>query len=194
MRRKISESFLGFCQDGVMKSVEREKMCISCEGRIPIDAEVCHYCASKQSGAGLQNSFQAPIFQHQSLEDSLTSLYTPPYQGKRPQFSINPNTESAPSYSYDEEEASPYKSVKPERETIFKASVDEEEKAASKNSLWPTAFLLGGAHFSILGLMQLFFSKNGILRLEWDANYWFFYCLIGIPLLYFGYKKLKTVG
>nr|NGX47902.1 hypothetical protein [Chlamydiota bacterium] len=77
------------CHDEAMKSMDQEKMCISCDGRIPFDAEVCPYCASKQSGAGMQNSFQAPIFQNQSLEDSLTSLYTPPYQGKRPQFTQN---------------------------------------------------------------------------------------------------------
>lgn len=176
-----------------MKSVEREKICISCEGRIPLDAEVCHYCATKQSGAGLQNSFQAPIFQHQSLEDSLTSLYTPPYQGKRPQFSINQNPEPTPSFSY-EEAPSLYKSVKPDRNPILGTTMEKEEaEGGSKSSLWPTALLLGGVHFSILGLMQLFFSKNGILRLEWDANYWFFYCLIGAPLLYFGIKKVKKI-
>lgn len=174
--------------------MEKEKMCISCEGRIPFNSEVCPYCASKQSGTGMQNSFQAPIFQHQSLEDSLTSLYTPPYQGKRPQFTLNPTPDPQQSSLYDEE-PSHYKAVKPEMNPLLDTNMEEDSMEAKSNtsSLWPTALLLSGAHFSILGLMQLFFSKNGILRLEWDANYWFFYFLVGIPLLYFGYKKVKAL-
>nr|NGX48283.1 hypothetical protein [Chlamydiota bacterium] len=135
-------------------------------------------------------SFQAPIFQNQSLEDSLTSLYTPPYQGKRPQFTQNAPSE--PDLIY--EEPPMYKEVteRPEMNPLLGATVDEEE-TASKSSLLPTVLLFAGANFSILGFMQLFFSKNGILRLEWDANYWFFYCLLGLPLLYFGYKKVKNL-
>ncbi len=186
---KKSESLIKLCQDEDMKSTDREKMCISCEGRIPFDAEICSYCASKQSGGGIQNSFQTPIFQNQSLEDSLTSLYTPPYQGKRPQFAQSTTSQPDPT---EEDEHPMYKEVteRPEMNPLLGATVDEEE-APPRSSLIPTTLLFAGANFSLLGLMQLFFSKNGILRLEWDANYWFFYCLFGIPLLYFGLKKIK---
>jgi len=172
-----------------MSTTEKEKICVSCEGRIAFDAEVCPYCATKQSGA--QNSYQAPIFQNQSLEDSLTSLYTPPYQGKRPQF----GQAETPEYEEEEEEPSMYKSVteKPELNPLMGATVEETEEP-QKSSLWPTAFLLGGTQITILGLMQLLFSKNGTLKLEWNANYWFFYLILGAPLLYFGYKKLKELN
>ena len=68
-----------------------------------------------------------------------------------------------------------------------------EEEAPQKSSFVPTAFLLGGVHFAVIGLMQLLFSKNGVLRLEWDANYWFFYFLASAPLFYFGMKKIKQL-
>jgi len=178
-----------FCEDKGMTTTEKEKMCVSCEGRIPFDSEVCPYCAVKQSGSS-QNSFQAPIFENQSLEDSLTSLYTPPYQGKRPQFGQQSQTQPEQSY----EEPSMYKEVteKPEMNPLLGAIVEDEEMPP-KSSLIPTTLLFAGANITLIGLMQLFFSKNGVLRLEWNANYWFFFCLIGIPLLYFGFKKVKTL-
>jgi len=177
-----------------MKSVEREKMCISCEGRIPFSADVCPYCAAHQGQQPAQNSFQAPIFQNQSLEDSLTSLYTPPYQGKRPRFDAPIEEEPVPTTpTMDYQQEMPlYKSVteKPRLDPLMGATTHEEE-APQRSSFVPTALLLGGAYFAVIGLMQLFFSKNGVLRLEWNANYWFFYFLVSAPLFYFGAKKIK---
>lgn len=172
-----------------MKSSEKEKICISCEGRISFSTEVCPFCAHHQTQAKAQPSFQTPIFQHQSLEESLTSLYTPPYQGKRPHFVTGEeSTHELPMVN----EHLHYKEVNGKtRSDPLLTTVDEEP--ASKSSFWPTLFLIAGANVFILGLMQLFFSKNGILRLEWDANYWFFYCLLGAPLLYFGYRKINEL-
>lgn len=180
-----------------MKSAEKEKMCVSCEGRIPFDADICPYCATDQNVSKLHNSFQAPLFQNQSLEDSLTSLYTPPYQGKRPQFS-QPSQEDAlepPPMPLYREEAPMYKEVteRQQKDPLLGATVEYEEEVQT-SSLWPTFFLLLGANVFLLGLMQLFFSQNGIFCLEWNANYWFFYCLLGGPALFYGYKKLKTLG
>lgn len=176
-----------------MKSTEKEKMCSTCDGMIPFDVDNCPYCGTEQN-ARQQNSFQTPIFKTQSLEDSLTSLYTPPYMGKRPQFGQQPEIsthEETPMTSYNN--APIYKEVteKPQMNPLLGATVEEEE-ASPQNSFFCTLLLTLGANFCILGLIQLFFSKNGILRLEWNANYWFFYCLIGAPLIYFGMKKLKT--
>lgn len=167
-----------------MKSIEKEKMCVSCEGRIPLDTEVCPFCATHQRATSVQNSFQAPIFQNQSLEDSLTSLYTPPYQGKRPQFDTQ---------SLKEPEMPLYKEVteRPEMDRPLIDSSGEDEEVPRKGSFLPTILLTAGAQFAVIGLMQLFFSKNGVLRLEWDANYWFFYFLASAPLFYFGFQKMK---
>jgi hypothetical protein len=166
-----------------MKTVDKEKMCLSCEGRIPLNAEKCSYCGAEQ-----KNSYRAPIFQNQSLEDSLTSLYTPPYQGKRPQFTKT--EEPQPLQSLEPM----YKDVteQPQMESMIGSTVKEEEEQ-KKSSLWPTALLFAGANFLFLGLLQLLFSKNGVLRLEWNAHYWFLYCILSAPCLFFGYKKFKEL-
>ncbi len=178
-----------------MKSTEKEKMCSTCDGMIPYESDHCPYCGTEQTPR-MQNSFQAPLFQTQSLEDSLTSLYTPPYMGKRPQFGQESETatrQEPPMTSYNN--APIYKQVteKAQINPLLGATVEEDE-APPKNSFLCTLLLTLGANFSIVGLIQLFFSKNGILRLEWNANYWFFYCLIGAPLIYFGMKKLKDLS
>jgi hypothetical protein len=177
----------------MMKSAEKEKMCMSCEGRIPFNAEVCPYCASDQTTSSMHNSFKAPLFQSQSLEDSLTSLYTPPYQGKKPLFS-QPLQEEVFSHEVDEDSHHLYREVKsrPEMNPLIGATAQEEE-AVHESSLWPTFLLIGGTNFAILGLIQLFFSKNGVLALEWNANYWFLHCLISAPLLFYGYRKLRNL-
>ena len=181
------------CQYEGMSARDKEKLCSSCEGRIPWHTARCPYCGTEQQ-TGMGKAFQAPLFRQQSLEDSLTSLYTPPYQGKRPQFpQMHDELEEG---SHEEEESEPpfYKSVseRPTLDPLFGATVEEEEKS-SKGSFLPILFLFGGLQFLLLGLMQLFFSKNEILRLEWNANYWFLYCLIGGPLLYLGMKKLRSL-
>ncbi|MBS0629590.1 MAG: hypothetical protein JSS30_05120 [Verrucomicrobia bacterium] len=167
-----------------MKTTDKEKMCLSCEGRIPLNADKCSYCGAEQ-----KNAYRAPIFQNQSLEDSLASLYTPPYQGKRPQFT-KPQ-ESQQDLLHNTQPL--YKEI-PENPTMDPLiSADAQEEAPTKSSLWPTVLLFAGANFLFLGLMQLFFSKNGVLHLEWDAHYWFLYCIVAAPCLFFGYKKFKQL-
>jgi len=179
-----------------MKSAEREKICYNCEGRIALDAETCPYCASDQTRSSMQNSFQTPIFQNQSLEDSLTSLFTPPYQGKRPQFSEPTHQEEENQSMPVQEEMPLYREVteKPQMDPMMGAPKPESQEEPSQNALLPTILLVIGANLFILGMMQLIFSKDGFLRLEWDASNWFFYCLIGAPLLYFGYKKYRALS
>jgi hypothetical protein len=47
-----------------MKTKDRQKMCLNCDARIPLEADQCPFCAYSST---------------QALHQSLTSLYTPPY-------------------------------------------------------------------------------------------------------------------
>lgn len=178
-----------------MKPTEKEKLCFNCEGRIPRHADICPFCGTDQTINKVQNSFQAPLFQTQSLKDSLTSLYTPPYQGKRPQFT----QPSLPVEEVSEPEPTPdhsmYRDVThkhPMKDPLIGATVENDTPSSSPSSLWPVIFLITGVNLLILGLMQVLFAKNGILHLEWDASYWFIYCLLSAVLLFLGIKKLRS--
>lgn len=72
-------------------------------------------------------------------------------------------------------------------------SPTSESKREDAGSFMPLLFILVGANLFTLGLMQCFFSENGLLSLEWKSEYWFLYCLIAAPLIYFGLRKAKTL-
>lgn len=177
-----------------MKTSEKQKMCPNCEGRIALEAEVCPFCAQEQIVQKENNAFQAPLFQNQSLQDSLTSLYTPPYSGKRPLFSQDLKKET-PTFK----ENAMYKNVTDEKfqdpmKAISAAAANDIETQEEESSLWSTVLMVAASNFLVLGLLQLFFSENGLLKLEWDGSYWFIYCLLALPLFYLGIKKMKKLG
>ena len=62
-----------------MMDKERQKMCSSCDGRIPVEALHCPYCATEQSS----NAFEKNYLQQKALQDSLLSFYPPPYSLKK---------------------------------------------------------------------------------------------------------------
>lgn len=185
-----------------MVAKEKEKLCIQCEGRIPLHTDICPYCASDQNSG--RKSFHSPLFQHQSLQESLTSLYTPPYQGKVPQFDTTapgaaPRTHpepaaQEPSFSY--EKTAQYKDVTPlysqEPSGSNETTEPEEPTETTKSSLWPSLCLTLGTFLFLMGFMQMAFGQNGILRMEWNAKYWFFYLFFSIPCFFAGVKQLKN--
>lgn len=160
-----------------MKPLEKQKMCPNCEGRVPLEAEICPYCAHEIGAQAAKP--QSPLFQSQTLEDSLASLYKPPYQSKPVEEApmprtLPPKSLEASLYGHQEEEQA-------------------EPQKAKKSSLLPTILLMLASQLFILGFLQLFFATDGIVRLEWDASNWFFYCLLAAPLFYFGWKKLQEI-
>ncbi|NNM43685.1 MAG: hypothetical protein HKM07_05025 [Chlamydiae bacterium] len=161
------------------KGTEKQKICGNCDGRIPWEAAQCLYCGADVSKQLNMESvpYQATLFKHQSLEDSLTNLYKPPYGGG----STTTSTYSKPKEAVQERVM---------EETMIKENTISEVDQTTKNTLWSILFLSAGANLFILGLLQLFFSNGGILRLEWNAHYWFVYSLLSLPILYFGIKKL----
>lgn len=171
-----------------MKPKDLQKMCSQCDGRIPIDATECPYCGTEQT---LESKFSAkaePMSHHQSLNDSLSSLYAPPYSAKNTSSFMEEKkdfTLKKPSYT---QEYSPTAQPTPPIKTEA-----EEETETAKSTFWPILLLSIGTNLLLIGLLQLFFSDNGRLTLEWDSSYWFLYCLISLPLFYFGIKKVNSL-
>jgi hypothetical protein len=172
-----------------VKPVDRQKICSHCDGRIAIEAENCPYCGTLSSTQE-EAVAPAPLFDHKSIQDSLTTLYSPPYSNK-----------SSPIMKQDKDKNKPKPFVKESHENQLNASlgkfnysssapvIETEEKVEEKSSFTPLLLMLLGGNLLIIGLLQFFFSESGILRLEWQSKYWFIYCLIAVPALYMGYKK-----
>ncbi len=166
-------------------------MCTNCDGRIPFDAEVCPYCAADLSKASPQAG-NAKELHHQSLQDSLTSLYTPPYAGK------NTNLMNAFSKPQPLKEPMAENRLSPSHVALGSPTIPmdstPQQADEGRSSFWPILLLSMGANLLTVGLLQLFFSDNGFLRLEWNSSYWFAYCLGSVPLFLYGFKKINQTA
>jgi len=178
---------------------DRQKMCTNCDGRIPLDAEVCPYCAADVKGL-LAPAFSVKELHHQTLQDSLTSVYTPPYA--KHSNSLSQSSEKKEVFHFNK--AEPLKEPMVEKRfnpitpplgspTIPIESAADSNEEQTKNGFWPLLLLSIGTNLLTLGLLQLFFSDNGFLRLEWDSHYWYVYCLAALPLFFFGFKKANVL-
>lgn len=62
--------------------------------------------------------------------------------------------------------------------------------SGTKTDVLPLLFVLAGSLLFIFSLVLLLFSDDGLLKLVWNANYWFLYFLISLPLLFLGWRFL----
>lgn len=180
-----------------MQSKDRQKMCPQCDGRIPLEAELCPYCATEQ--AAQPSEEDAQFYRQQSLQDSLTALHSPLYSAKNSGY-MHSDVKQGSTFM---KQTDSFKGVIPEKRFHSSAPLgipsippqmqEEQQLAEEKTSFWPILFLAVGANLLVLGLLQLFFSDNGLLRLEWDSTYWFVYCLAALPLVFLGYKKASLL-
>lgn len=187
-----------------MKQVDRTKVCWNCEAEVNYEATYCPFCGTDLLTSSIDKVGQ-PIqqdhkFSDQTLQESLASLYKPPYSVRNRQGLGVP----------DEREESSYVEAEPQKQDPFFQSDEQEEiqeapmipeegiqsteeidETRGSGNVLPLLFLMIGAHLFILGALLLFCSKNGTVTLEWSSRFWFLYCLMSTPLLYFGSKMLN---
>lgn len=140
-------------------------MCPNCDGRIAYDATQCPYCFA---------TLQVPLDTNQgSLFSLQDSLYAPPYK------SVTPTPE----------EKKPMPPASRAEAAILTPEAAEE--TTEVKAFWPILLLTLGINLFTFGLLQFFFSDNGIVKLEISSSFWFLYMLVSIPLFYLGFKKAE---
>lgn len=184
-----------------MKQMDRTKVCWNCEADVSYEATYCPFCGTDLLTTSAESAPQEPKvdakFSDQSLQESLASLYKPPYSVRNRQGFGVP----------DEREEVPYKQAEPAKEDPLFQPYDQiesqetfvapeepatqEEEITRRGNILPLLFLMIGAHLFVLGALLLFCSREGVVTLEWSSRFWFVYCLISFPLLYFGVRHLK---
>jgi len=161
-----------------MKPKRRLKLCMNCDGQVDLDVIVCPYCGSDlledttSEEAMSRSAYDSP-HKTLSLQETLSSLYPPPYQPRQTTYDAHDEMEE----EYEDERV--------------EEPIEEEEK---RGVFGPTLLFSLGMNLFLLGLFLFFFSEKGAVTLKWDAHYWFIYFLSSIPLVYFGYKKLSKAG
>ena len=144
-----------------MKTKKRQKLCYNCEGDVDLDVIVCPFCA-----ADLRE--EKPEQRNLLREDP--SLHT------KAQDSLYPP--SSPPRVRQEE-------------LLQEEMIQSDEEDQKKSPYMPIFLLALGSQLLLLGVFMLFFSKDGVFTLKWDAHFWYFYVLSSIPLFIFGLKSLK---
>ncbi|HEU64134.1 MAG: hypothetical protein KR126chlam4_00037 [Candidatus Anoxychlamydiales bacterium] len=162
---------------------ELTKMCPSCDGSISMDAIFCPYCGSNvfEKNEDLPDKKTEDDVKSLSYEETLSSLYPPPYKPKAIQTATS---------KYYEEENDVEKDEDENQEKLEKKNISEKNE---KNALIPTALFWLGINILVFSVLLLVFSQNGVLYLKWNAKFWFLYSIISIPLVYFGFKGLKNL-
>lgn len=190
-----------------MKQVDRTKACWNCEADVSFEATYCPFCGTDLLTSSIEKPTQAPKqdrkFSDQTLQESLASLYKPPYSVRNRQGLGVPDEREESSYiSTEAQKQDPlFQSSYEAQEEAEKAppmvpeggieSMDEADEVTKRGSVLPLLFLMIGAHLFMLGALLLFCSQNGKVVLEWSSRFWFLYCALGLPILYFGNRLLK---
>lgn len=161
-----------------------------------MEALECKYCGSSfVKKATSKSAYQT--------EDSLASLYEPPYAPTRksPVYGIPEQEATAPSLHdpmarHYEEDSSNLRSSSKSRRPLKKSPLmrkgnkTEEEDDEESLQIGSLLLLSLGGHLFTLAWLLFFFSDHGKLVLEWKSKYWFVYLLLSLPLVYKGWKKL----
>lgn len=146
------------------------KLCIFCHAQVAMELKVCPFCRASFDKMYSGEEKSEPIVKKKILSpnESITSLYPPPYQPKMEK--IEEEIESK------------------QEEVIVKKS------SSNKLSLyWPILLFSIGMQLLVLGFFLLLFSKEGSLFLRWNSHFWYLYIILSLPMLGMGYKLFSNV-
>ncbi|MBN2478723.1 MAG: hypothetical protein JXA94_00690 [Parachlamydiales bacterium] len=170
-----------------MNQNERTKLCPSCDGMVAMEISICPYCGSSvfNKNEDFDSQILNPDVKSLSPEETLQSLYPPPYKPKV--------IDTRPGKEGGEEDDDEFEEDENGNDSNDEESQDEDERRSDKSSLLFTILLLLGVNIFVFSMLLLFFSENGSLTLSWNAKYWFLYSIFAMPLLLFGFKGLNKL-
>jgi len=183
-----------------MRQVDRTKICWNCEADVSCEVTYCPFCGTDLLPASFEASSpsakQDVNFSEKRLQESLASLYKPPYSVRNRQGLGVPDEREELSFTRTEPSKGnplfhPYEQEGGQQKLIKQEELKKNE-TPKKGAILPLLFFMVGAHLFILGMLLLFCSRDGVVTLEWTSHFWFVYCLVGSPFLYFGVRMLKN--
>ena len=151
-----------------MTKSEKKKLCWNCEGSVSRTIDNCPFC-------GVYLNPEESSSEEEAVEE-LKAPYVPSQESSR------------------EVPNAPYQPVTEEREAVLRfEAADEPYSPLFKEIVLPLLLLTSGAIAVLFAFLLLFFSVNGKLTLQWDAEFWYFYALAAGPLLFAGYYLLRPL-
>lgn len=162
-----------------------KRLCWNCDGSLSLHLTQCPYCGVDSSQVpphvsektGEKKAFSSFSTPYQNISNLDSSIPKPPYATEK--FYQNANvSEEEWNRALGEENEDPR---------------DEEEGVATfaKWDMIALLLLLPGVVLFLFGLALFFFSSDGLLTLEWNASFAYFYFLGSVPLLFLGWRALR---
>lgn len=174
-----------------------KQICWYCEGSVSAEALQCCFCGSELNKENKNSSLTETASSDSSststepaietpLDESLARLYKPPYL-IRERFA-SPAPIEKTDHTTHSTTTTPDKI---EEEEVFDVTSAPDEMG---NSDALSLLLLSlGVFLITLGLLLFFFAEEGSVTLQWNTNYWFLYCFLALPALYFGFRYLGKI-
>ena len=154
---------------------QKMRMCPFCEGTNPIDESSCKFCGS-------QFEVEKP-----KRQERVNHAHMPRDLGGNHQNS-NYQAPYSPSMAINEESVYYRENDTTEDEEDEEAYEEKEQGHIVSLTLLSTGFML-----LTLSMLLLFFAEHGRVVLEWKSRYWSLYLLTGLPMVYYGIKKLRSL-
>lgn len=157
-----------------------KRLCWNCDGSVSLHLSQCPYCGVDLSHlpeqSGEKNSYQGFASPFQSSASIDQSVPKPPFASVFNQDLSVSEDEWNQSLGEDAEE--------PKKE-------EEELASTTKREMIALLLLLPGVVFFLFGLALLLFSSDGVLTLEWNQSFAYFYFIGAVPLLFLGWRALR---
>jgi hypothetical protein len=154
-----------------MSAVPKKKLCWNCEGNIAKDTDNCPYCGVYLHGSE-EETFWGPTYQPNDNESDL-EIPSPLYASTSNEHSSATNK--------------PAEEIQESNQNSLTFSTE-----LSKD-FFPMLFLMAGSLFFLFGLVLLLFSQDGTFTLQWNEDYWIFFWILSLPLLYAGWHLLQKL-
>lgn len=160
-----------------MSTKTHKKLCWNCDGYVHLYEMKCPYCGvslADQKKTPVDDKQDSPLVQslEQRSEQLQEEVFRPPYQSST-KFETDPLSAAA-------------------THEIQKDDENSANKADVENPLFSLILLIPGSVFFILALAMLLFSSDGELVFAFKAKHWAFYMIAAVPLLFFGYRSLRS--
>lgn len=156
-----------------------KRLCWNCDGAVSLHLAQCPYCGADLSHPPQQQEKEKTPFQG----------FENPFQSQKEEGIFKSPYANAfnPDLSVSQEE---WNQTLGEEEETSK-NQEEEFPATTKKEMVALLLLLPGIVFFLFALTLLFFSSNGVLALQWNQSFAYFYFFGAIPLLYLGWRALR---
>lgn len=154
-----------------MEPTPKKKLCWNCDGHVALQEELCPFC-----GVYLSPTLETGVYEP-------SQVLAPPYR-----------IVSAEQESHTFIPPSPFNLTQPQEATQESpTNIELSPVVGLKEMILTMILLFAGSLFFLFSIFMFLFGYNGTFSLSWNADYWYVYLIIALPLFAFGWRGLNLL-